>query len=164
MLGLTPAAIAKDAGTDLTGLKAGRRAGQSLTQIAANHHVSGTALLSRLDATADARVAKVINTKLPTRIAGKHPAARMWARHHGIGAAYKDVASTLKLTPQALTADLKKGETLQQIATTQHVNTATLTAVIDKNVNTAIAKAADRAPKAHASTHPARPRTSTSAT
>ncbi|UIJ35998.1 hypothetical protein [Allobranchiibius sp. GilTou73] len=149
-LGLTRAVIAKDAGTDVAGLKAGRRAGQSLTQIAARHHVSRAVLLARLDATADARVAKLINTKLPTGKDGRHPAVHAWARHHGVGSAYKNVATTLKLTPQALAADLKKGQTLQQIATAQQVSTATLTGVIDKDVNAVIVKAADRAPKARA--------------
>lgn len=156
VLGLTRAAIAKDAGTDIAGLKAGRRAGQSLTQIGASHHVSRLTLLSRLDATADAHVAKWINTKLPEGKARRHPAARKWARHHGIGAAYKKVASTLNLTPHALTADLKKGETLQQIATAQHVSTATLTAAIDQDVNARVAKAADRVPTAHTAHHDAR--------
>ncbi|NYJ74878.1 LysM peptidoglycan-binding domain-containing protein [Allobranchiibius huperziae] len=149
-LGLTRAAIAKDAGTDVAGLKAGRKAGESLVQIAARHHVSRATLLSRLDATADARVTKLINTKLPVRKTGKHPAAHAWAKRHGLGGAYKNVAATLKLSPQTLSADLKKGETLQQIATAQHVSTATLTAVIDKDVNAAIAKAADRVPHSHA--------------
>ena len=71
------------------------------------------------------------------------------------------MATTLKLTPQALSADLKKGQTLQQIATAQHVSTATLTGVIDKAVNAAIAKAADRAPKVHTSTHAAPSSTTT---
>ena len=53
-LGLTRTVIAKDAGTNVAGLKAGRRAGQSLVQIAANHQVSRATLLARLDGVAAA--------------------------------------------------------------------------------------------------------------
>ncbi len=151
-LGLTPKVIAKDAGTDVKGLQAGRKAGKSLVQIAATHGVSRATLLSRLDTTADARVAKLINTKLPTGKAGKHPAARTWAKHHGVGGELKTVASTLKLTPAQLTADLKKGQTLAQIANAQHVSTTTLRTALDKVVDARIAKAADAVPHAKKAT------------
>ncbi|MBO1754969.1 hypothetical protein [Allobranchiibius sp. CTAmp26] len=174
LLGLTPAVIAKDAGTDTAGLAAGRKAGKTLAQIAASHGVSRATLLSRLDATADARMAKLINTKLPEGVrgpgAGRHalpkagtakPLAhpgkmgprgehgpRGWAHRHGIGADYKSLAGVLKLTPAQLGADLRKGQTLQQIATAQKVSTVTLLTALDKDVNAQIAKAVDRVPGA----------------
>ena len=180
LLGLTPAVIAKDAGTDKAGLAAGRKAGKTLAQIAAGHGVSRATLLSRLDATADARMAKLINTKLPEGVRGKRPAGapgkagtatpalpkagtakrpahpgahgpRAWAHRHGVGADYKSLAGTLKLTPAQLGADLRKGQTLQQIATAQKVSTATLLAALDKDVNAQIAKAVDRVPGARPS-------------
>ncbi|UIJ35445.1 hypothetical protein [Allobranchiibius sp. GilTou73] len=184
LLGLTPAVIAKDAGTDTAGLAAGRKAGKTLAQIAESHGVSRATLLSRLDATADARMAKLINTKLPEGVRGPGPAGapgkagtakptppkagtakpahpgkgpgkwggphdpRGWAHRHGLGADYKSLASVLKLTPAQLTADLRKGETLQQIATAQKVSTVTLLTALDKDVNAEIAKAVDRVPGA----------------
>ncbi|MDQ2851855.1 MAG: hypothetical protein M3Y49_14220, partial [Actinomycetota bacterium] len=71
-LGLRPAVIAKDAGTNIAGLKAGRKAGLTLTQIAASHGVSHATLLSRLDTTADARITTLINHKLPAGRRGGH--------------------------------------------------------------------------------------------
>lgn len=142
--GLRPAVIAKDAGTNTAGLKAGRKAGKTLTQIAASHGVSRATLLSRLNATADAKIATLINHKLPAGRRGGHPHALR--AMPGVKGQYKALANTLKLTPQQLTADLKKGQTLQQIATTQKISTATLLASVDKGVNTKIAKAIDRVP------------------
>ena len=178
LLGLTPAVIAKDAGTDKAGLEAGRKAGKTLAQIAASHGVSRATLLARLDAAADARMAKLINTKLPAGVRGPgpwgarpkagtarpalpnagtakppaHPGGlhgpRGWAHRHGIGADYRSLASTLKLTPAQLGADLRKGQTLQQIATAQKVSTVTLLTALDKDVNAEIARAVDRVPGA----------------
>ncbi|MDQ2849725.1 MAG: hypothetical protein M3Y49_03145 [Actinomycetota bacterium] len=143
-LGLHRAVIAKDAGTNTAGLKAGRKAGLTLTQIAASHGVSNATFVSRLDATADARITTLINHKLPAGRRGGHPHARRTMP--GIRGEYKSLANTLKLTPRQLTADLKKGQTLQQIATTQKISTSTLLASLDKGVNTKIAKAIDRVP------------------
>lgn len=163
VLGLTPAVIAKAAGTDVAGLKAGRTAKKSLTQIAASHGVSRATLISRLNTTADAKVATLINTKLPTRPAmgnGKKcnampPKAGAWKRDArglrgipGVGGGVASLARTLKVTPKVLRADLKKGQTLQQIATSQKVSTATLLAALDRDVSTQLAKTVDRVPQA----------------
>lgn len=207
LLGLTPAVVAKAAGTDTSGLAAGRKAGKTLAQIAASHGVSRATLLSRLDAVADARTSKLINTKLPAGARGPGPAGalpkagaakptppkagtkkptppkagtakptppkagtarptppahpgkgpgkpggphgpRGWAHRHGIGADYASLAGVLKLTPAQLGADLRKGQTLQQIATAQKVSTVTLLTALDKAVNAEIAKAVDRVPGA----------------
>ncbi|MDQ2852837.1 MAG: hypothetical protein M3Y49_19280 [Actinomycetota bacterium] len=170
-LGLTPAVIAKAAGTDVAGLKSGRAAKKSLTQIAASHGVSRATLLSRLDTTADSRVATLINTKLTIRPpagrdkkcnamppkAGtrKHDGGRHAKGHGknlraipGIGGDVKSLAGTLKITPNVLRADLRKGQTLQQIATANKVSTSTLLAALDKDVNTQLAKVVDRVPGA----------------
>lgn len=183
MLGLTPAVIAKAAGTDVAGLKAGRAAKKSLAQIAASHNVSRATLLSRLDTAAAARITKLINTKLNAKApAGWHkkpnampPKAgatppdgpKREGRHRhgprgipGIGGDVKSLASTLKVTPNVLRADLKKGQTLQQIATANKVSTATLIAAIDKDVNTQLARTVDRVPQAKKAT--AAPGSSTS--
>lgn len=176
LLGLTPAVMAKAAGTDTTGLRTGRQSRRSLAQIAARHSVPRATLLSRLDATADAKVATLITTKLLTRPGkgcnpampkpggnrAKGPAGhrRMggWGRIPGLGQDVKNLASTLKVTPKELRTDLLKGQTLQQIATAHNVSTSTLLAALDKDVNAAIAKAVDRVPpakKAPATTAPA---------
>lgn len=172
LLGLTPAVIAKAAGTDQAGLKAGRAAKKSLAQIAASHNVTRATLLSRLDATADAKVAKLINTKLrvmppvgkgkkcnamPPK-AGTKPkdGTKPGGPHHGhgprgipgVGGDVASLARTLKVTPKVLRADLLKGQTLQQIATAHKVSTGTLLAAIDKDVNAKLAKAVDRVPGA----------------
>lgn len=170
-LGLTPAVIAKAAGTDVAGLKTGRAAKKSLTEIAASHGVPRATLLSRLDKTADSRVATLINTKLfmrhapgkgkkcnampPKAGAGKHDGGHHVKGHRkdlrgipGIGGDVKSLASTLKITPNVLRADLRKGQTLQQIATANKVSTSTLLAALDKDVNTQLAKVVDRVPGA----------------
>lgn len=163
LLGLRPAVIAKAAGTDVAGLEAGRAAKKSLTQIAASHGVSRSTLLSQLNRTADARIATLINTKLPIRSAigkgktcnskgprdgaGKH-AARGLRAIPGIGREVKTLASTLNVTPKMMRADLKKGQTLQQIATAHHVSTAALLAALDKDVSAQLSRAVDRVPQA----------------
>jgi hypothetical protein len=170
VLGLTPAVIAKAVGTDVPGLKAGRAAKKSLTQIAASHDVSRAVLLSRLNATADAKVTTLINTKLPIRSAmgkgktctSKAPKAGAGKREArglrgipGIGRDVKSLASTLNVTPNVLRADLREGQTLQQIATAHRVGTATLQTALDKDVSTQLGKTVDRVPrtrKARAST------------
>lgn len=164
VLGLTHAVVAKAAGTDTAGLRSGRKSGKSLAQIAAGHNVSRATLLSRLDATADAKVASLINTPLRTKPGkgrnGTMPKSgsgrKMGMNHHvgphglrgipGIGGQVKSLAGTLKVTPNQLRADLRKGQTLQQIATAHKVSTTTLTAAIDKDVNAAVAKIVDRVP------------------
>lgn len=163
VLGLRPTVIAKAAGTDVTGLKAGRAAKKSLTQIAASHDVSRATLLSRLNTIADAKVATLINTTLPTRSASgkgktcnpKAPKAGARKREArrlrgipGIGRDVKSLASTLKVTPNVLRADLKEGQTLQQIATAHQVATATLLTALDKDVSTQLGKTVDRIPQA----------------
>ncbi len=163
VLGLTPAVIAKAAGTDVPGLKAGRMAKKSLTQIAASHGLSRATLLSELNTTANAKVATLINTQLPTRPAmGKvkkcnamPPKAKAGKRDArglrgipGIGGDVKSLARTLKVTPNVLRTDLRKGQTLQQVATAHKVSTATLLAALDKDVSTQLAKTVDRVPQA----------------
>lgn len=143
---------------------------KSLAQIAASHNVPRSILLSRLDATADARVATLINTKLNVRLpagpgegshatprnAGTKPKGEIErdGRHHGhgprgVGGDIRSLARTLKVTPNALRADLKKGQTLQQIATANKVSTATLVTAIDKDVHAQLARTVDRVPGGH---------------
>lgn len=172
ILALTPAVIAKAAGTDVAGLKAGRAAKKSLAQIAAGHNVPRATLLSRLDAAAAAKVTKLINTELDLKVPAGRPkkpnavpptagatppdGPKREGRHDrhgprgipGVGGDIKSLASTLKVTPNVLRADLKKGQTLQQIATANKVSTATLIAAIDKDVDAQLAKIVDRVPQA----------------
>lgn len=166
VLGLRPAVLAKAAGTDVPGLQAGRAAKKSLTQIAASHDVSRATLLARLNATADATVARLISTPLPTRSAigvgrgtrkscnSKAPKAGTGKRGArglrvipGVGRDVKSLASTLKVSPNVLRADLREGQTLQQIATAHQVSTATLLTALDKNVSTQLGKTVDRVPQ-----------------
>lgn len=114
-------------------------------------------MLTRLDATADAGVATLIDTELnvkPPAGKGKNCNAMRDGRRHGhgprgIGGDVKSLANTLKVTPNVLRADLKKGQTLHQIATANKVSTATLLATVDKDVNAHLARAVDRVPGAH---------------
>lgn len=173
-LSAIPAQIAKDAGTDTAGLKAGLEAGKSLTQIAASHQVSRATLLTRLDARADAYLPKLINTAVPAGAltggmsgmtsmpsmpsmpgtagrggdTGPGMGAAGMASRLGLVSAFTSVATTLKLSPMELVTEVMKGQTLQQIATKQKVSTSTLLGALDKQVNAAIAKVVDLAPHA----------------
>ncbi len=158
--------VAKDFGTDIAGVKQGLMAGKSLTQIAASHQVSRATLLTRLDARVNAGMPKLINIALPVGAMGaKMPTmpnmsgvpggkrgdsmgvnGAAMAGQLGLITAVTSVATTLKLTPMELFADVMKGQTLQQIATTQKVSTAKLLASLNKEANTVIAKIVDVKP------------------
>lgn len=159
-VGLRPAVIAHAAGTDVTGLKAGHAAGKSLTQIAAAHDVSRPILLSRLSAAADTNVAALIDTRLPARPAARAgKTCRARAPRAGdrlrqarglrwlIRGNAKNLSATLDVTSTVLRSDLKKGQTLQQIAAAHKVTTATLLTVVEKDISTKLGKAIDRAPR-----------------
>ncbi len=162
------AAVAKDFGTDSAGLKAGLMSGKSLAQIAASNQVSRSTLLTRLDARVTAIMPKLINIALPVgAMGGKMPAmpnmpgapegkhgdamgmnGAAMAGQLGLISAVTSVSTTLKLTPMELFAEVMKGQTLQQIATTQKVSTAKLLASLNKEANAVIAKIVDVKPPA----------------
>lgn len=158
--------IAKDFGTDAAGLKSGLMSGKSLAQIAASNKVSRSTLLTRLDARVKANTPKLINLSLPVgAMDGAMPGmpktsdAPGGKRGHSTGmdgaamagqlgliSAVTSVSTTLKLTPMELFAQVMKGKSLQQIATTQKISTAKLLASLNTEANTVIAKAVDVTP------------------
>ncbi len=169
MGGVDAKALAADLHITAKTLRADLRAGQSLNQIATAQGVSNSTLLSDAQALVAARLAKAeasghltatqvtaigqkIDAKLPTLLAHtfKPDAHKTGAHRHGFAGGpmdlVKGLASDLKLPAKTLRADLRAGQSLNQIATAQGVSSSTL-------LSDAQALVAARLAKAEASGH-----------